>query len=145
MLKYCQYQVTWKQILHVGCSKDSLVNEIKNSSCSNFLKRFNQTKYWPFLRLSVSCRKFPEFIKFISAGHFDYLFYFKWWWILLTWHKWRSLKIRWILMSPSGHGRNQEGLDPLQKLLSRALAAVQIFSEGSRPSWVRPCIWDIQQ
>jgi len=28
------------------------------------------------------------------------------------------------------HGRNQEGLDPLQKILSRALAAVQIFSEG---------------
>jgi len=28
------------------------------------------------------------------------------------------------------HGRTQEGLDPLQKILSRALAAVQIFSEG---------------
>ena len=28
-------------------------------------------------------------------------------------------------------GRSQEGLGPLQKILSRALAAVQIFSEGA--------------
>jgi len=27
-------------------------------------------------------------------------------------------------------GRNQEGLNPFQKILSRALAEVQIFSEG---------------
>jgi len=40
-----------------------------------------------------------------------------------------------------GHGRNQEGLDPRQKNLSRAIAAVQIFSEGVRPSWVRPWYW----
>ena len=28
------------------------------------------------------------------------------------------------------HGRNQEGLDPFQKILSRAFAAVQFFLEG---------------
>ena len=41
---------------------------------------------------------------------------------------------------PYLQGRTQEGLDPLRKNLSRALATVQIFWRGSRPFWVRPCV-----
>jgi len=38
-------------------------------------------------------------------------------------------------------GRSQEGLDPLQKNLSRALAAVQFFSEGVQTLLATPLLW----